>query len=82
MTTISTLPTMACVVITKNEETNIQDCLRSVQWANELIVIDAESCDRTVELARASGAKVSCVPGPVSACRRISGWHRRRLTGF
>lgn len=62
MTTISTLPTVACVVITKNEEANIQDCLRSVQWANELIVIDAESRDRTVELARACGAKVSVRP--------------------
>ena len=50
--------TVACVVITKNEEVNIQDCLRSAQWANELIVVDAESCDKTVELARACGAKV------------------------
>jgi glycosyltransferase involved in cell wall biosynthesis len=46
------------VVITKNEEANIQDCLRSVQWANELIVVDAESRDRTVALARACGATV------------------------
>lgn len=64
MTTVSTLPTVACVVITKNEEANIQDCLRSVQWANELIVVDAESCDKTVELARACGAKVSVRPWP------------------
>ena len=64
MTTVSTLPTAACVVITKNEEANIQDCLRSVQWANELIVVDAESCDKTVELARACGAKVSVRPWP------------------
>jgi glycosyltransferase involved in cell wall biosynthesis len=52
------------VVITKNEEANIQDCLRSAQWANELIVVDAESCDKTVELARACGAKVSVRPWP------------------
>lgn len=64
MTTISTLPTVACLVITKNEEANIQDCLGSVLWANELIVIDAESRDRTVELARACGAKVSVRPWP------------------
>ena len=36
-------PTVACVVITKNEERNIADCLKSVQWANELIVVDAVS---------------------------------------
>ena len=64
MTSASGLSTVACVVITKNEETNIQDCLRSAQWANELIVVDAESRDRTVELARACGAKVSVRPWP------------------
>jgi len=64
MTSASGLPTVTCVVITKNEEANIQDCLRSAQWANQLIVVDAESCDKTVELARACGAKVSVRPWP------------------
>ncbi len=44
-------PTLACVVITKNEERNITDCLASVRWADDMIVIDAESNDKTVELA-------------------------------
>ncbi len=56
--------TLACVVITKNEERNIADCLRSVQWADELIVVDAESGDKTVELARSCGAKVAVRPWP------------------
>jgi glycosyltransferase involved in cell wall biosynthesis len=64
MTSAAGLPTVACVVITKNEEANIQDCLMSAQWANELIVVDAESRDKTVELARACGAKVSVRPWP------------------
>jgi glycosyltransferase involved in cell wall biosynthesis len=64
MTSAFGLPTLACVVITKNEETNIQDCLKSVQWADELIIVDAESRDRTVELARTSGAKVWVRPWP------------------
>ena len=64
MTSTSGMPTVACVVITKNEEANIQNCLESAQWANELIVVDAESRDRTVELAHASGAKVSVRPWP------------------
>lgn len=64
MTSASSLSTVACVVITKNEEANIQDCLRSVQWANEVLVVDAESSDRTVELARACGAQVSVRPWP------------------
>lgn len=57
-------PTIACVVITKNEERNIADCLASARWADELIVVDAESADQTVELARASGAKVFVRPWP------------------
>ncbi|HKO30935.1 MAG TPA: glycosyltransferase family 2 protein [Nitrospiraceae bacterium] len=59
MTSASSLSTVTCLVITKNEEANIQDCLKSAQWATEVLVVDAESRDRTVELARACGAKVS-----------------------
>ena len=55
---------LACVVITKNEELNIQDCLASTGWAAERIVVDAESTDRTSELARAAGAKVFVRPWP------------------
>jgi len=64
VTLVASKPSLACVVITKNEEANIQDCLRSAQWANEVIVVDAESCDKTVELAHACGAKVSVRPWP------------------
>ncbi len=64
MTLVASKPSLACVVITKNEEANIRDCLESIRWADELIVVDAESCDRTVELARTSGAKVWVRPWP------------------
>lgn len=55
---------LTCLIITKNEEANIQDCLRSVQWATERLVVDAESRDRTVELAQSEGAKVLVRPWP------------------
>ena len=43
---------LSVVVITRNEEANIADCLGSVHgWADELIVVDDGSTDRTVELA-------------------------------
>ena len=35
--------TIAAVVITKDEEKNIADCLESLRWADELIVVDAEN---------------------------------------
>lgn len=50
---------LSCVVITKNEEVNIDACLRSVYgWADEIIVVDDESSDRTLELARKYTDKV------------------------
>lgn len=42
----------------QDEERNIADCLASVRWADELIVVDAESRDRTVELAKGYTSKV------------------------
>ncbi|MDD4900273.1 MAG: glycosyltransferase family 2 protein [Candidatus Omnitrophica bacterium] len=43
---------LSVVVLTKNEERNIKDCLESVAgWANEIIVVDDESTDRTVDIA-------------------------------
>jgi (heptosyl)LPS beta-1,4-glucosyltransferase len=64
VTLVASKTSLACVVITKNEEANIRDCLESIRWADELIVVDAESRDCTVELARTSGAKVWVRPWP------------------
>ena len=43
---------ISVTIITKDEEKNISDCLKSVEWADEIIVVDSESTDRTVELAK------------------------------
>ncbi|MBI3543046.1 MAG: glycosyltransferase family 2 protein [Deltaproteobacteria bacterium] len=45
-------------MIARNEERAIERCLRSLAFADERVVVDAGSTDRTVELARACGAKV------------------------
>src|SRR5438445_6849043 len=50
--------TIATITITKDEEKNIRACLESLKWADEVIVVDAESSDRTVELAKAYTPKV------------------------
>ena len=50
---------VSVVVISKNEEASIERCLRSVDWADEVIVLDSGSTDRTVEIAQNLGARVS-----------------------
>jgi len=49
---------LSVIVITKDEEAVIQRCLESVAWADEIVVVDSGSTDRTQELSRALGAKV------------------------
>lgn len=44
--------TLSVIIITKNEEDNIWRCLESVKWANELIVVDSFSTDKTIEIAK------------------------------
>jgi len=43
---------LSVVITTYNEEVNIADCLRSVLWADEILVVDSFSSDRTMEYAR------------------------------
>lgn len=42
---------VSCVILTKNEEKNIERCLKSVSWCDEIIIIDDFSTDRTLEIA-------------------------------
>ena len=49
---------LSVIIITKNEAGNILDCLASVAWADEIIVIDSGSDDRTVEICEQFGARV------------------------
>ncbi len=49
---------LSAVVLTKNEERNIASCLESVDFADEMIVIDDNSTDSTTSIAKDLGAKV------------------------
>jgi len=49
---------LSVTVITLNEASNIEACLASVAWADEVLVVDSGSTDGTPDLARAKGARV------------------------
>jgi len=51
-------PAISLIVITRDEEELIRQCLRSASFCNELIVVDSFSTDRTVEIAKGLGARV------------------------
>ncbi len=50
------------VILTRDEERNIVDCLATVSWCDDVVVVDSGSRDRTVELATVSGARVVAHP--------------------
>lgn len=49
---------LSVVVITKNEEDMLKNCLESVKWADELILIDNGSIDKTLEIAQKFNARI------------------------
>lgn len=49
---------ISAVILTKNEEKNIERCIKSLRWCGEVLVIDDFSSDQTVKLARKLKAKV------------------------
>ena len=53
---------LSVIIITFNEAANIQACLRTVAFADEVIVLDGASTDGTADLARAFGASVHVSP--------------------
>jgi glycosyltransferase involved in cell wall biosynthesis len=55
-------PPISLVVITLNEAQNIERCLRSVPWANDIVVLDSGSTDNTAEIAKKLGARVFIEP--------------------
>ena len=51
-TSLNSKAPVAVVVIAKNEEARLEDCLKSAAWAAEIVVVDDMSTDRTVQIAQ------------------------------
>src|SRR3990167_5913953 len=49
---------LTVVVPTKNEEDKISRCLESIKWADEIVIVDGYSTDKTLDIAKDYGAKI------------------------
>lgn len=50
------------LILTRNEQDNIQACIRSVAWCDDVVVLDSQSTDRTCAIAESLGARVFSRP--------------------
>ena len=49
---------VSALILTLNEEANLPECLESLSWSDDIIVFDSFSTDRTLDIAKASGAEI------------------------
>jgi glycosyltransferase involved in cell wall biosynthesis len=59
---VNNSPTISVAILTYNEERRLPRCLAGVAFADEVVVVDSGSTDRTIEIAQSSGAKVYSYP--------------------
>jgi len=65
---------LSVYILAYNEEAKISDTIKSVTWADEIVVIDSFSTDRTVEISKELGAKVVQV--------KFEGFGKLRMAGI
>jgi len=58
----SSAPDVTAVIAAHDESANIRECIESVRWAREVIVVENDSSDDTIALARGAGATVISPP--------------------
>ena len=51
-------PTLSVIIIAQNEERNLPGLLRTLDWVDEIVLVDGGSSDRTIEIARSFGVRV------------------------
>lgn len=64
------MPKLAILILTYNEEKNIADCIRSADFADEIVIVDSGSTDKTQEIAESLGAKIFTHPMENFAAQR------------
>jgi len=61
---------ISATIITLNEEANIRDACESLAWADEIVVVDSGSNDKTREIAEGCGARVIVKDWPGFAAQK------------
>jgi len=56
------VPSLSAVLIVKNEESTLSECLATVDWADEIVIVDAGSTDATIDVAKNHTDKVFVEP--------------------
>lgn len=54
---------ISAIIIARNEEENIKQCIENLKFVDEIVVVDNKSKDKTVQIAKRQGAKIYEVPG-------------------
>ena len=49
---------ISVLILTYNEEKNLPRCLEALKWSDDIVVLDSFSTDRTIEIAKAAGARI------------------------
>ena len=62
---------LAILILTRNEEAHIEACIKSASFADEIVVIDSGSTDKTQAIAESMGAKLITHPKGDDGC---AGW--------
>lgn len=73
---------ISVIIPTYNEERNIEDCLKSIEWADEIIVVDGGSADRTRAIALGFTAHVIVTDNAPAETQRLKGIQRARNPWF
>jgi glycosyltransferase involved in cell wall biosynthesis len=58
------MASLSVIIITKNEEENIRGCLESVRFSDEIVVVDSESTDNTIEICKEFTDKILVTDWP------------------
>jgi glycosyltransferase involved in cell wall biosynthesis len=64
---------VSVLILTRNEEQDLPGCLASVAWSDDVHVLDSESTDNTIEIAKNAGAIVTVRPFDGYASQRNAG---------